>query len=67
MEKQKYKTAASIRRSMELRLDAEKSELEERQADICLIEARIALIEDLLGADARAIANGKDGECDDRS
>ena len=74
MEKQKYKTVASIQRSLAERLDAEIFELKKRQADIqklqadvLVIEARIALIEDLLGVDTRAIANGKDGGCDDRS
>ena len=53
----KYKTAAAIRSSISRRLDAEIFELKKRQADILVIEARIALIEEILDT---ADANGKE-------
>ena len=48
LQKKERKTAASIRRVMESRLDAERQALAALQTELLLTEARIVMILDLL-------------------
>ena len=59
--KPKYKTAAAIRRVMEDRLESERIDLGENQAEQERIEARIFMIQELL---ATVDANGKEEDGD---
>ena len=60
--KKERRTAASIHRIMEARLEAEKLDLAAHQADVLLIEARIEVIIELLET---ADANGKEEGSDE--